>query len=130
MEEYTKETVTTEETGTGEAPKKPSKRESTGTQTVQYVVYYIFGALEVLLAFRLVLKLFGANPGSGFVSWIYNFSAGFVWPFWGIFPNPTTEGAVTTAVFEPATLVAIIVYALFAWGIAKLISIFAGERQE
>lgn len=130
METHTKETVTTEESGTGQATNTPTKRESTGSQSIQYVIYWIFGVLEVLLAFRLVLKLFGANPGSGFVSWIYNFSAGFVWPFWGIFPNPTTEGAVTTAVFEPATLVAIIVYVLLAWGIAKLISIFAGERQE
>jgi hypothetical protein len=129
MAEYTKETVTTEE-GETVQPKKTSKRESTGVQTVQYVIYYIFGAIELLLAFRMVLRLFGANPDSSFVNGIYNFSAGFVWPFLGIFPNPTTEGAVTTAVFEPATLVAIIVYALFAWGVAKLISIFAGERQE
>jgi hypothetical protein len=129
MAEYNKETVTTEEDDTAQ-PKKTPKRESTGTQTVEYIIYYIFGALEVLLAFRLVLRLFGANPNSGFVNWIYNFSAWFIWPFQGIFPNPTTTGAVTTAVFEPATLVAIIVYALVAWGIAKLISIFAGERQE
>lgn len=129
MAEYTKETVTTEE-GETVKPKKTSERESTGTQTVQYVVYYIFGAIEVLLAFRLVLRLFGANPDSGFVSWVYDFSAGFIWPFLGIFPNPSTEGAVTAAVFEPATLVGIVVYALLAWGIAKLISIIAGERQE
>jgi len=130
MEGYTKETVTTEETSVDEAPRKPSKRESTGTQTVQYIIYYVFGAIEVLLAFRLIFRLFGANPESGFVNWVYNLSAAFIWPFLGIFPNPTTEGAVTTAVFEPATLVAIIVYAILAWGIAKIISISAGERQE
>lgn len=129
MAEYTKETVTSDENDTAQRQNTP-KRESTGTQTVQYVIYYIFGALEILLVFRLVLRLFGANPDSSFVNWIYNFSAGFIWPFLGIFPNPSTEGAVTTAVFEPATLVAIIVYAILAWGIAKLISIFAGERQE
>lgn len=128
MAEYTKETVTTEE-GETVQPTNSSKRESTGTQTVQYVIYYIFGALELLLVFRLVLRLFGANPDSGFVNWIYNFTVAFIWPFQGIFPSPSTEGAVTTAVFEPATLVAIIVYVLVAWGIAKLISIFAGERQ-
>jgi len=130
METRTKETVTTEETGVEQPSKKPTKRESTGTQTMEYIVYYIFGAIEVLLAFRLVLRLFGANPNSTFVSWIYGLSAIFIAPFQGIFPSPTTEGAVTTAVFEPATLVAIIFYAVLAWGIAKLISIFAGERQE
>jgi len=32
--------------------------------TAERIVYYILGALEVLLAFRLVFKLLGANPGS------------------------------------------------------------------
>src|SRR5665648_1153901 len=34
------------------------------------IVYYILGLLEVMLGFRLVFKLLGANPGSGFVSFI------------------------------------------------------------
>lgn len=130
METQTTETVTTEKTGVDEAPKKTSKRESTGVQTVQQVIYWILGILEILLVSRFVLRLFGANPNSAFVDWIYNLSAIFVAPFQGIFPTSATDGAVTTAVFEPATLVAIIFYAVLAWGIAKLISIFAGERQE
>lgn len=130
METHTKETITTEESGTDQTKNKATKRESTGTQTIEYVIYYIFGAIEVLLAFRLIFRLFGANPNSMFVSWIYSLSAIFIAPFLGIFPSPSTEGAVTTAVFEPATLVAIVFYAVLAWGIAKLVSIFAGERQE
>jgi hypothetical protein len=129
MAEYTKETVTTEGDETVQ-PKNTPKRESTGTQTVQYVVYWVLGVLEVLLAFRLVLRLLGANPSSVFVDWIYALSGVFIWPFQGIFPSPATDGAVTTAVLEPATIIAMAAYAFLAWGIAKLISISAGERQE
>src|SRR5665648_1103186 len=44
------------------------------------IVYYILGLLEVLLGFRLVFKLLGANPGSGFVSFIYSISEVFLVP--------------------------------------------------
>lgn len=125
MEKHTEETVTTRENNT-----KPSKREATGSQTIAYLVYFIFGVLEILLAFRFVLKLLGASLSSGFVSFIYDFSGIFIVPFEGIFRSGTTQGVETVAVFEPATLVALIVYAVLAWGVVKLISIFSGERQE
>ena len=130
MAEYTKETVTSEESDTDETPKKPTKRESTGPQTIEYVIYFLFGALDILLVFRFVLRLLGAGTGSSFVNFIYNLSAAFIWPFQGIFSSTVAPGAETVSVFEPATLIAIIVYAIVAWGIVKLISITAGERQE
>jgi glucan phosphoethanolaminetransferase (alkaline phosphatase superfamily) len=120
MEEYNRETVTTQGDNT---------REATGSQTIEYLIYFIFGALEILLAFRLVLKLLGASLSSNFVDFIYNTSKIFIWPFEGIFSKVTTQGAETTAVFEPATLVAIIVYSLLAFGIVKLVRIFSGEKQ-
>jgi len=87
------------------------------------IVYYILGVIEVLLAFRLVFKLLGANPSSAFVSFIYTLSNIFMAPFTGIFRTATTRGVETQAVLEPAIVVAIIVYAVIAWGIAKLIEI-------
>lgn len=87
------------------------------------IVYYILGVIEVLLAFRLVFKLLGANPTSAFVSFIYTLSNIFMAPFTGIFRSATTRGVETQAVLEPAIIVAIIVYAVIAWGIAKFIEI-------
>ena len=127
MTDYTKETVTTQEEGSGKAP---SKREATGSQTVGYLVYFLFGALEVLLAFRLVFKFLGANPSSPFVGLIYDLTRVFVQPFSGIFPTGFNQGAVVSSVFEPATLVAIIVYAVLSWGIVELIRIVSGQRAE
>lgn len=100
------------------------------TQSANYIIYYLFGIVDVLLFFRLVFKLTGANPISGFVNFIYSLTSLFVLPFAGIFHQATTSGNVVTAVLEPSTLVAIIVYAVLAWGITYLIEILSGRQQE
>ena len=91
--------------------------------TAEKVVYYILGVLEVLFAFRLIFKLLGANPNSGFVSVIYAVTRVFLFPFEAIFSSGTTTGIETAAVLEPGTIIGMIVYALLAWGIVKLIVI-------
>jgi hypothetical protein len=83
-----------------------------GTQ----VVWYILGILEVILAFRFALKLFGANPGAGFTDFVYDISRPFVAPFLNVFRISRVEGSV----FEWTTLLAMFVYWLIAWGIIKL----------
>ncbi|MFA5820394.1 MAG: hypothetical protein WC854_14100 [Bacteroidales bacterium] len=95
---------------------------------VRKIVYYISGVLETLLACRLVLKLLGANPQSIFVSIIYSVSQAFLLPFAGIFRSAVTKGIETQSVLEPSTIIAMIVYALVAWGIAKLIEISKASR--
>src|SRR5665647_1051465 len=92
------------------------------------IVYYILGVLEVLLAFRLVFKLLGPEYGSTFVSFIYSITNIFVAPFAGIFKTATTQGIATTSRLEPMTIIAMIVYALIAWGIVKLIVIIKSQN--
>jgi len=87
------------------------------------IVYYILGVIEVLLAFRLVFKLLGANPQSPFVSLIYSVSQAFLSPFTGIFRSAVNKGIEAQSVLEPTTIIAMIVYAVIAWGIVKLIEI-------
>lgn len=77
---------------------------------MHYVIYFIAGALEVLLLFRLVFKMTGADATSGFVSFIYSVTNFFVAPY-------------AMFVFEPGTLVAMAIYAILAWGIAKIVGI-------
>ncbi|MDB4940430.1 MAG: hypothetical protein JWO40_855 [Candidatus Doudnabacteria bacterium] len=83
-----------------------------GTQ----VVWYILGILEVLLAFRFVLKLLGANPNAGFTSFIYNASYPFAAPFLSVFRITKVAGSV----FEWTTILAMLVYWLIAWGIVRM----------
>lgn len=88
------------------------------------IVYYILGVLEAFLAFRFIFKLLGANPESGFVSFIYSVSKIFLTPFSGIFRAAVTQGLETKSVFEPANLIAMAFYLLLAYGIVKLIKIY------
>lgn len=107
----------------------PVRSGATSHETYEYLVYYIFGALDVLLAFRLILKIAGASTASFFVNFIYSLSKIFILPFEGMFRRVTAEGVETTSIFEPATIVALIVYAILAFGIVKLIRISSGEEQ-
>ena len=120
-EEKTKETQVTQEGDKQIVREKTSTASSAENRiTIVNGIWLLTGILEILLAFRFVLKLLGANPNSGFVEFVYSVSSPFIAPFRGIFSTPTTEGDVTTSVFETSTIVAIIVYAIIAWGIVKL----------
>lgn len=130
MAEIVKETVTTREDNTSTTTATPVKREATSSQTVEYLVYFFFGVLEVLLAFRLIFKLAGASMGSAFVGLIYGITGIFILPFEGIFRRGYAQGVETTSVLEPSTLVALIVYAVLAWGIVKLLRVLSGEKQQ
>jgi len=129
MAEILKETITTQNEGPKAAITTESKRVATGSQTVEYLIYFFLGLLEILLAFRLVLKLMGASVASGFVTFVYSLTGVFILPFEGIFRRGFTQGIETTSVLEPSTLVALIVYAVLGWGIVKLTRIFSGEKQ-
>jgi len=129
MAEIIKETITTQKDNTNRITTNPAKREATSSQTVEYLVYFFFGALEVLLAFRLIFKLTGASLSSAFVGLIYGLTGIFILPFEGIFRRGFTQGIETTSVLEPSTLVALIVYAVLAWGIVKLLRILSGKQQ-
>ena len=84
-----------------------------GTQ----VVWYLAGLLEIILAFRFMLRLAGANPAAGFTSFIYALSWPFAQPFIAVFQPSVIEGKV----FEWTTLLAMVVYLLVAWGIGSLL---------
>ena|SRR5437764_514315 len=89
----------------------------TAIYRVQQAVYLFFGVIEVLIAIRFLLRLFGANQGAPFTSAMLAITAPFVAPFFGVFPNAAVSGSV----FEPASILAIIIYALLAWVIAKVV---------
>lgn len=81
------------------------------------IIWYLSGLLQFLLIFRLILKLTGANPSAGFTSFIYDTSFPFVSPFINVFNVTMVEGG---GVFEWSTLLAMLIYALIAWGIIQL----------
>ena len=111
---------------------KQTETQSTksGMQTAQRIVAIFFGVVEIILTFRLFFKLLGANPGNGFVKGIYVVTQFFVGIFEGIFSTATAGGAGTKAVFEPATLIAMVVIAIIAWVVFKLMTPRTGTHIE
>jgi hypothetical protein len=75
--------------------------------------------LEALIGLRIVLKLFAANPENGMASLLYGFTDLFLFPFAGLMPTPASGGMV----LEVSSFVAMIVYALIGWGLAKLVEV-------
>ncbi len=94
-------------------------RRAAGVARAKQIIYFVFGAIEALLAVRFTLLALGANEASGFVRLIYGLSRPFVLPFQGIFGEP----ALGASVLEWASLVGIIVYALVAYGLARLVEL-------
>lgn len=82
------------------------------------IVYVIFGLLELLLGLRFVFLLLGANAGSSFASFVYAVTGPLVAPFNGIFGAPS----IARSTFDPATLVAMLVYAVIGWAILRLVA--------
>jgi len=104
------------------------KKKDNNNSKINKLIYYTLGVLEVLLAFRFVFKILGANTASTFVSFIYNSSNLFLKPFTGIFRMAVTEGIETKSVLEPTLIIGMAVYALIAWGIVKLIEISRNHK--
>ena len=84
-------------------------------------LWSILAFLEILLAFRFVLRMIAANPDSGFGMFMYGITGVFVAPFNGLISTPTSGGSA----LELTTLIAMAVYALVFWGIAYVIRMIA-----
>lgn len=94
---------------------------------ISQVVDYIFYVIYALLAIRLLLALFAARQGAGFVQFIYSITDPLYAPFRGIVPSPSIEGGFTLAL---PIIIAIVVYLLVHLGINGLLRIFAHRKTE
>jgi uncharacterized protein YggT (Ycf19 family) len=122
-ERGTRPVVTAERTEAVVADPYANRRDT--AYRVCQAIYLIFGIVEGLIAIRFVLRLLGANAEAGFASFIYGITAPLLAPFVGLFGTPQFNGSV----LELHAIVAIIVYALVAWGLAKLAWLLVGETR-
>ena len=88
---------------------------------INRIMWSIAGLLEILLGLRFMLKLIAANPDSGFAAFIYGITRPFIAPFADLIGTPTSGGII----LEVTTLIAMAIYALIFWGIARVIQIVA-----
>src|SRR5437588_13110028 len=83
------------------------------------LIWFLAGLVDVLIGLRFALKLFGASTQSPFVLLVDGLTAPLVAPFRGIFPV-TGQGPF---IFEPASLVALVIYPLIALALVSIIRI-------
>ncbi len=85
----------------------------------EQAVWLLTGIVIALLIIRFAFKLLAASTQASFVTFIYDMTQLFVAPFHGIF-NTAANGR---NVFEPESVVAIVIYLLIGWGLASLVRI-------
>lgn len=81
------------------------------------LIWLFLGILEVLIALRVMFKLVGVNAGNPFASFLYGVTSIFVAPFASLIGAP----AAGNMVFEVSSIIAMIVYLLFAWGLERIV---------
>ncbi len=106
-----------------DAPTVPQKK--TLYKTYQVVWYFLY-VIEVLIGFRVVLLLFGANPASGFVDLVYALSGVFILPFKAIFPT----GVEGQYILDSAAVVALIVYPILTYLFIRFVHLFKPTSTE
>ena len=79
-------------------------------------------AIETALGFRLAFSMTAANPNNSFVDFIYDITGPLVSPFDGIISN---RGVGDNGVFEPASVIAMVVYAIAALLVILLLNALA-----
>jgi YggT family protein len=118
------ETVTTQQPGyaaTEQVTRDVAAERRLRLVQINRICYTILGALEILLGIRFVLHLIAANPDSGFAAFVYGITGVFVAPFNDLIGTPVSGGTT----LELTTLIAMAVYALFFWGLVRVIQIVA-----
>jgi hypothetical protein len=81
------------------------------------LIWLFTGSLEALIGLRVGLKLIAANPANPFAVLIYSLTDLFLWPFFGLTVTPAFENMV----LEISSLIAMVVYAVLAWVLIRLL---------
>jgi hypothetical protein len=96
---------------------EPEREQRIFSFKITQLIWLGLGILEGLIALRIGLKLIGANPESPIVSLIYGFTYLFLFPFEGMTATP----AAGSMVLELSSLFAMVIYALIAWAVERVI---------
>ncbi len=81
------------------------------------LIWLVLGLVEAAIALRVVLKLIGVNAANSFATLLYNVTNLFVAPFASLTGAPAAGGMV----LEISSIIAMIVYLLIAWAVAKIV---------
>lgn len=98
----------------------------TGTKTSdrgKQIIWYLLSLVELILALRFVLKLFGASPANWFAGFVYAITAAVVAPFARMISSTQVLGNT----FEYAVLLAMFVCWLIAAALSAMFRAIPGK---
>ena len=107
----------------------PAADKAASVGWINRLIWFIIGLMVALIAIRFVLLATGANESAGLAQLIYGVTGWMVAPFASLFGGFTYPGAEQTAVFEPASLVAIVVYVLLGFLLTRLANLMLGTNR-
>ena len=87
---------------------------------------YALGAVEILLAMRVILRLLSANPLTPVVDLIYTVSNFVMRPFQGIFQNPVLQSG---SIIDIVAITAMIGYPIIIFLIGELLRLVVKDRE-
>jgi len=97
---------------------EPEREQRIFTFKITQLIWLFLGILEALIALRIGLKLIGANPESPIVALIYGLTFLFLFPFEGMVAATPSVGSI---VLELSSLFAMLIYALIAWAVERIV---------
>ncbi len=81
------------------------------------LIWLFLGILEVLVGLRIFFKMIGVNAGNPFAAFLYAVTDLFIAPFASLIGTPVAGNMV----FEISSVIAMIVYLLFAYGLERIV---------
>jgi hypothetical protein len=96
---------------------EPGQAQRQFTFQATQLIWLGLGLLEGLLGLRIFLKLIGANAANPFAALLYGVTDLFLVPFVGLTGTPAANGLV----LEISSVIAMIVYALAAWVLERIV---------
>ena len=97
--------------------KEPKRGQRVNSFKVTQFVWLFLGLLETLIGLRIWFKLIVADPISPITQFVYRFTSPFVNPFTGSRGTPVVSGLA----LESSSIIAMLVYALLAWELERII---------
>lgn len=97
------------------------------SMTVERMLWWVLGIVEILLLTRILFAAFGANGGNIITSLVYAVSYPFVWFFFYLF-NTLGRIEVSAPTFEIETLAAMAFYYIVVYIITQLIAGFRSNE--
>lgn len=98
---------------------RPRMNTNSISDKIEQILIFVYFFVAALLLFRFVLNFFAASTASPFVNFVHQLTFPFMFPFDGMFGSV----GVANSVIEFEVLVAILVYALVFFGLARLVRI-------